>query len=420
MADHTKMISSEFSHASLVTQENKREHLTGKPLFFRIACNLVLQMRYGTVLMVLPEGSVLKFEGQEERESIGIIHIHNFAFARRLILGGDIGFYESFADDEWSTPDLADCLYVFARNADLIQRAFEGHPVFAWIDWIKHSLNKNTKTGSKKNILAHYDLGNCFYEQWLDPGMTYSSALYSRNAQNLEAAQKNKYINLANALDLKSDENLLEIGSGWGGFAEFAAKDIGANVTSITISEEQYDYARQRIFREGLNEKVKIRLRDYRDVNGQFDKVASIEMFEAVGQEYWASYFDKISSVLRPGGKAGLQVITISDRFFESYSKSADFIQRYVFPGGMLPSPSILQQHVQTAGLKWNGSMQFGQHYANTLNDWHTRFLKAWSEIKPLGFDQHFKKTWQFYLAYCEAGFRAATTDVYQISISKA
>lgn len=404
----------------ILTEENKHDHITGLPFFFKLVCSIILRLQYGTVILSLPDGRTFQITAAEETDAIGTIIVHDYAFAKSVILGGDNGFFESFANDQWSTPNLSACLYVFARNADFIQKAFDGNPAFALLDRFRHTLNKNTKSGSKRNIMAHYDLGNSFYEQWLDPGMTYSSALFSNSAQTLEKAQQNKYENLAKIINLQAGESLLEIGSGWGGFAEFAAKDVGAHVTGITISEAQYDYTKERIFKSGLNEKVDIELRDYRDVEGEYDKVASIEMFEAVGKEYWAAYFNKISSVLRPGGTAGIQVITIADRFFKNYEKSSDFIQRYVFPGGMLPSPPLLREHIEQAGLKWNGHMQFGQSYANTLNEWHKRFLNAWDGIRPLGFDKRFKKTWEYYLAYCEAGFRAATTDVYQLSVAKA
>ena len=219
---------------------------------------------------------------------------------------------------------------------------------------------------------------------------------------------------------MQEADNVLEIGSGWGGFAEYAAKEVGAKVTGLTISPAQYDYACERMFRLGLNEKVEIRLQDYRDVEDTFDKVASIEMFEAVGREYWPAYFNKINDCLVSGGQAGLQIITIADRFFDNYVRSTDFIQRYVFPGGMLPSPSVFKRHVEDAGLTLASSLSFGQDYARTLSSWHKSFLDSWQDLQPMGFDQQFKKLWEFYLAYCEAGFRAETTDVKQVTLVKA
>jgi cyclopropane-fatty-acyl-phospholipid synthase len=400
----------------IVTPLNREQLLSGAPLFFNLVCRLASKIRYGALTFVLPDGRTLKFIGQEETTSEGVIIIRDYAFARRAILGGDIGFFESFADDQWDTPSVADCLYVFARNADHMQEAFSKAPIIGWIHQLKHQLNNNTKTGARRNIMAHYDLGNRFYETWLDRTMTYSSAVFPSASSDLGAAQTNKYRRLAHAIDLKPGESVLEIGSGWGGFAEFAAKEVGANVTGVTISEAQLEYASARVQREGLSDRVELRLQDYRDVGGQFDNIASIEMFEAVGKQYWPAYFNKLRDCLKPGGVAGLQIITIADRFFDTYRKSTDFIQRHVFPGGMLPSPSVLKDQVERAGLLWMQAAGYGQHYARTLSEWHRRFLAAWGEIEPMGFDNRFRKLWRFYLGYCEAGFRAATTDVLQVA----
>ncbi|MBY0421021.1 MAG: cyclopropane-fatty-acyl-phospholipid synthase family protein, partial [Parvularculaceae bacterium] len=252
-------------------------------------------------------------------------------------------------------------------------------------------------------------------EKWLDPTMTYSSALFPREGAPLAEGQAHKYRALAQAIDLKPGDRVLEIGSGWGGFAEFAAREFGADVTGLTISPAQLDYASQRIQRQGLAERARFRLCDYRDVDGQFDKIASIEMFEAVGREYWPCYFAKVRETLKPGGAAGLQIITIADRLFDHYASGADFIQRYVFPGGMLPSPSILRRQVADAGLDFRPTTTFGLDYARTLKEWRERFAASWRDIQALGFDSRFEKLWRFYLSYCEAGFRAATTDVCQV-----
>lgn len=389
------------------------------PFFFRQVCNYASNIRFGVLTFVLPDGRTIKFQGEEERQSQATIIIKDFAFARRSVFGGDIGFYESYADGQWDTPDLADCLYIFARNADHMQEVFVASPLLDMLNNIRHAFNANTKSGSRRNIMAHYDLGNSFYEKWLDRSMTYSSARYPSANDDLEDAQLNKYRSLAEAIDLRPGETVLEIGSGWGGFAEFAAKSVGAKVTGLTLSPSQCDYARKRIFEQGLSEKVEFRLQDYRDVNETFDKIASIEMFEAVGKQYWQTYFDKVQSALNPGGIAGLQIITIADRMFDHYLKSTDFIQRYIFPGGVLPSPSALKGNIEKAGLQFRGAIDFGEDYARTLNEWHQRFLAAWNDIKELGFDDRFKSLWRFYLAYCEAGFRAGTTNVCQIAASK-
>ena len=404
---------------TIVTPLNRHRALSGLPLFFRMACGFAERIRYGKLSFRLPDGRVLVFQGREDPEAHGVIIVKDYAFARRAILSGDIGFFESFVADQWDTPDLAACLYIFARNADAVQDAFKASPLIDFLNNLRHAFNKNTRTGSKRNIMAHYDLGNSFYEKWLDPTMTYSSALYPDGHSDLADAQINKYRNLAKTIGLQPDDKVLEIGSGWGGFAEYAAKDVGAKVVGITLSPSQYDFARERIFREGLNEKVEFRIQDYRDVDEQFDKIASIEMFEAVGMQYWQTYFDKLRSALKPGGVAGLQIITIADRFFDNYSQSTDFIQRYVFPGGMLPSPSLLKSHIEQAGLTLTSVREFGQDYARTLNEWHRDFLSAWGDIGAMGFDERFKKLWRFYLAYCEAGFRAATTNVRQVALAR-
>ena len=400
--------------------QNNANPLVGFPIFFKLACRFAHSIQYGALRMILPDGRTLEFTGQKELETTGTIIVRDYAFARRAIFGGDIGFFESYASGQWDTPDLADCLYIFARNADYVQGVFKGVPFVDALNNLRHAFNRNTRSGSKRNIEAHYDLGNAFYERWLDPSMTYSSARFEGGEADLSIAQENKYRRLAEMIDLRPGERVLEIGSGWGGFAEYAAKNIGANIVGITLSPAQYDYARERIFKAGLNDRVEFRLQDYRDVPDKFDKVASIEMFEAVGKQYWQTYFDKVRDVLNPGGIAGFQIITIADRFFTNYESSTDFIQRYVFPGGMLPSPSLLNSHIEQAGLTTRAVAAFGQDYAQTLNEWRHRFELAWDEVRPLGFDERFRKLWRFYLSYCEAGFRAGTTDVRQISLSRA
>ncbi|MDH3663093.1 MAG: cyclopropane-fatty-acyl-phospholipid synthase family protein, partial [Alphaproteobacteria bacterium] len=255
---------------------------------------------------------------------------------------------------------------------------------------------------------------------WLDPSMTYSCARFEPEHLSLEAAQNAKYASLAKRIALQPGQHMLEIGCGWGGFSEFAARDIGSNVTAITISEQQHAFAAERIQAAGLNDKVEIKLQDYRDVDACYDRIVSIEMFEAVGERNWPIYFDKLASSLKPGGVAGLQIITIADRYFESYRKGVDFIQRHVFPGGMLPSPQSLCREMDKAGLQQLGELSFGRDYAMTLAVWYERFQKAWPTIAALGFDQRFKRLWQYYLAYCEAGFRVGATNVHQIAVKPA
>ena len=250
--------------------------------------------------------------------------------------------------------------------------------------------------------------------------MTYSSAVFSAPGASLQAAQEAKYAALARAIDIRPEHHVLEIGCGWGGFAEHVAAKVGARVTAITISKAQYDYAKKRIFEQGLADRAEILLIDYRDIQGQFDRVASIEMFEAVGEAYWPAYFDKVSEVLAPGGRAGLQIITIKDELFGHYRCHTDFIQKYVFPGGMLPSESRLMQEIARAGLSWQSAARYGQDYARTLAQWTERFQAAWRAIAELGFDERFRRLWLFYLSYCEAGFRTGRTDLIQVSLAKA
>ena len=285
---------------------------------------------------------------------------------------------------------------------------------------VRHVFNRNSKAGSKRNIEAHYDLGNEFYELWLDETMTYSSALYSDPNFNLVQAQNAKYERIVEELNLSQNSSVLEIGCGWGGFAEYAAKERGANVTCLTISPSQREWALKRIQREGLGEKVKIRLEDYRDHEGKYDGIASIEMFEAVGESYWPSYFSKVSESLNAGAKAALQIITIQDSLFPRYRKRADFIQRYIFPGGMLPSELALREQVMDAGLQIEQTHYFGPDYAKTLRIWAKAFEEKWGQIAPLGFDERFRRMWRFYLSYCEAGFDNGRINVGHFTLRNA
>jgi cyclopropane-fatty-acyl-phospholipid synthase len=394
--------------------------LADAPTTFRVALRIIaMNWTLGSVTFVLPSGRELLVNGREAGPSARLI-VRDFRFMRRVLGTGDIGFAEGYMAGEWDTPNLPALLGVFAANWAKLHRVTMGNP-FAWtFNRIRHALRGNTRLGARKNIHAHYDLGNAFYARWLDRTMTYSSARFDRPGQPLDQAQTAKYRKLAEGMGLTSGQTVLEIGCGWGGFAEFAAREVGAKVTGITISEEQFKFAKERMFREGLSERADIRFVDYRDVEGRFDRIASIEMFEAVGERYWPAYFDKISETLVPGGRAGLQIITIRDEDFENYRIRADFIQNYIFPGGMLPSEERLRAVTAKAGLAWTGIARFGQDYADTLAEWHRRFDAAWNEIRPLGFDERFRKLWKFYLSYCEAGFRTERTNVVQLSLAKA
>ena len=375
--------------------------------------------RYGSLSFVMPSGRAFKVQGKEAGPE-AVLVIHDFRFVGRVMAGGDIGFGEGYIAKEWDSPNLSAVLQAFTSNWDHLTKLVQGNPLVSIFNFIGHLLNGNSKQGSQRNIHAHYDLGNAFYSRWLDPSMTYSSAKFETPDQSLSAAQHNKYASLARSINLQADQSVLEIGCGWGGFAEFAAKEVGAKVTGITISQAQHDFAKKRLFDAGLADKADIQLIDYRDVKGAFDRVASIEMFEAVGEKYWPTYFNKIHDVLAPGGQAGLQIITIKDELFADYRSRADFIQKYIFPGGMLPSEKRLRQETDKAGLEWRNIARFGQNYADTLVQWSERFQGAWDEIKPLGFDERFRRLWQFYLSYCEAGFRTERTNVIQLGLAKA
>ncbi|MDE2486666.1 MAG: class I SAM-dependent methyltransferase [Alphaproteobacteria bacterium] len=394
--------------------------LAGAPRAFRAALRLMARnWLSGSLCFVTPAGAELKLVGEKPGPSARMV-IHNYRFMRRVLASAEIGLAEGYMAGEWDTPDLSALLEVLTLNLDRLQRMLKRNPAVRLVTRLRHLLNANTRAGARRNIHAHYDLGNAFYSRWLDETMTYSSARYQHPGQALEAAQIHKYRTLAASLELSPAHHVLEIGCGWGGFAEFAARDVGARVTGVTISREQYDFARRRIFEQGLAERADVRLIDYRDVDGQYDRIASIEMFEAVGERYWPAYFGAIRDRLTPGGRAGLQIITIRDELFDDYRRRPDFIQKHIFPGGMLPSEQRLRAETDSAGLSWAGIGRFGQHYADTLAEWAHRFEAAWDEIRPLGFDERFRRLWRFYLSYCEAGFRTGRTNVVQLTLARA
>jgi cyclopropane-fatty-acyl-phospholipid synthase len=393
--------------------------MRGTPAAFRNVMRVAAENWQGRPLvLVLPSGHQLRMPGTLAMPEVRM-EIRDFRFIRRILISGDIGFAEGFIEGDWDTPDLSGLLEAFSHNFDRLGQVMTGNPLARAFSAVAHHLNRNSRRGSKKNIHAHYDLGNAFYGRWLDPGMTYSAALYTAPGQTLEAAQTEKYAALARSIGMQSSHAVLEIGCGWGGFAEYVGKDVGAHIDAITISKAQHDYAKRRIFEQGLADKVNIRLIDYRDVEGQFDRIASIEMFEAVGEAYWPTYFGKVADLLKPGGQAGLQIITIADQLFDGYRSRPDFIQRYIFPGGMLPSEPRLQTETDAAGLQWTGVRRFADDYARTLHEWAEMFAHRWSDIRGLGFDERFKRLWLYYLGYCEAGFRTGRTDVIQLALSK-
>ncbi|QYJ00262.1 cyclopropane-fatty-acyl-phospholipid synthase family protein [Thalassovita mediterranea] len=393
--------------------------LSGVPAGFRLAGLFLLRTENGSLRFNLPDGRSVLFD-QGNPGPHAVVDVHEFGFAKRALAGGDIGFAESYMDGEWSTPDLTAVLEYFSENFEAAGKLAVGGSLVRGINKLRHMFNRNSRAGARRNIMAHYDLGNDFYSAWLDETMTYSSALFDKPNLSLEQAQTAKYKGIADQLAAGPDSELLEIGCGWGGFAEYAAKARGSKVTCLTISEAQRDYAAARMQREGLSDRVEIRLEDYRDHQGKYDGVASIEMFEAVGEAYWPSYFEKVRESLKDDAKAALQIITIEDRLFRRYRKRTDFIQRYIFPGGMLPSEVALRESLSNAGLRFDAVHYFGQDYARTLKLWADRFEEAWDKIQTFGFDERFRRLWRFYLSYCEAGFGNGRINVGQFQLSRA
>jgi cyclopropane-fatty-acyl-phospholipid synthase len=401
-----------------VTPDNVDTVLSDLPRLVRRALGFGSRLRRGTLDVTLPDGRTLRLGGMEPGPQAAM-KLYNYGFASRLLNGGDIGIAEAYLNGEWDTPDLTQFLYLFCVNHDLIQAMLGEKPLMRFVQIVQHWFNRNTKRQARRNIYAHYDIGNAFYSAWLDPSMTYSSALFEDDTPDLAAAQNNKYRRLAEAIDLQPGQKLLEIGCGWGGFAEYAAKNCGAKVVGLTISKEQRDFAQARIQSAGLGDKVEIRLQDYRDERDCYDRIASIEMIEAVGEQFWPKYFSQVRDRLLPGGLAGIQAITIQDSLFQTYRREVDFIQRYVFPGGMLPSPQVLKSLGERFGVPVIRERIFGQDYAKTLATWRNNFRAAWPNLMPLGFDDRFRRLWEYYLAYCEAGFLSGNIDVRQVVFAK-
>jgi cyclopropane-fatty-acyl-phospholipid synthase len=339
----------------------------------------------------------------------------------RLLLqvfhSGDIGFAEAYMRGDWESPEPAALLQLLAENEQALSAQARSSVPVKWFTRLRHRMNRNSIRGSRRNIAAHYDLGNDFYRLWLDPSMTYSSALFEHGETDLEQAQRRKYNRLLDLLEAAPGERVLEIGCGWGGFAVEAAKR-GLRVTGITLSREQLAFARQRVSEAGLEGSVELRLQDYRHVSGTYDHIVSIEMLEAVGEEYWETYAGTLKRCLNPGGQVALQFITIDEPVFDAYRRNADFIQRYIFPGGMLPTLSRFLTFTAASGLRTVRADQFGEHYARTLSEWHRRFLKSEHEVARTGYGERFRRMWQYYLSYCEAGFRSGRIDLAQVLLA--
>ncbi|MCW5718254.1 MAG: class I SAM-dependent methyltransferase [Bauldia sp.] len=369
--------------------------------------------------LVFPDGTRKTARGSKPGPSATIL-VHRMRVVRRMLTRGDVGFAEAFMDGDWSTPDLHAVLDFGYLNEAALTGPMTASRFVAPLIRLWHRLRANTRAGSRRNIAYHYDLGNEFYRLWLDPTMTYSSAVFDdARPMSLAEAQTEKYRRIIRTLGIGPTHRVLEIGCGWGGFAEIAARETGCTVVGITLSREQAAFARQRMADAGLSDKVEIRIEDYRDVRETFDHIVSIEMFEAVGEANWPVYFAAVRDRLRPGGGAVLQIITVGDERFELYRGAVDFVQRYIFPGGMLPSKAALSREVEASGLAWRGADCFGLSYAETLHRWYDAFVARWNEVHALGFDERFRRMWSYYLAGCEASFKSAACDVGQYHLTR-
>ena len=388
------------------------------PWYQRRLIDQLRRLQRGTLEITLPDQPAFRIQGAAPGPRADITVLRPGAVLRRLFWRGDLGFAEGFMAGEWESRDTAKLLELFAVNLDAYAESDSRHRLAQVMSAMRHRLNRNSLRGSRRNISAHYDLGNDFYAQWLDGSMTYSAALFDGD-ESLTRAQERKYQRMLEQIDPKPGEHILEIGCGWGGFAEYAARR-GMRVTGLTLSQEQLDFARRRIAAAGLADRVELKLCDYRDFDQTVDHIVSIEMFEAVGQEYWPGYFATLMRCLRPGGRVALQVITIDEAHFQQYADNpGGFIQTYIFPGGMLPTKRHLKQLSDDSGLKWRGMHSFGIGYADTLSLWHQRFNRCTKWLEAHGYDQRFRRMWRYYLAFCEAGFRARQIDVVHCLMQK-
>ena len=387
------------------------------PARARFILKMLAGLQHGALRLELPDGQSAHFG---DDSSPITLRLHELSMFDAVLKSGDIGFAESYINGSWSTDDLTGLIALFIRNRQAIESLFHGKWWGQLLYRMRHLFNRNSRSGSRKNIHAHYDIGNDFYSLWLDPSMTYSSALFSKGHDtNLRQGQEAKYRRILRQLSVKPGEQILEIGCGWGGFAEIAARVGGARVRGLTLSSEQLQYAQQRLANAGLSDRAELLLMDYRDSNGQYDAIASIEMFEAVGEEYWPAYFECVARNLKQGGRACIQTIVIADELFENYRKGTDFIQQYIFPGGMLPSPFAFRAEAEKHGLCVINEFSFGPDYARTLAEWRDAYKRKLPQVRKLGFDERFLRTWEFYFGYCEAGFRANSISVMQFTLKK-
>lgn len=407
---------------SILTSTDGQDAL---PRYFKPVFAQLSRMGYGRLDIVLPDGRRFRAQGTKPGLAAEVQIANADAFAR-LIREGDIGFAEAYMEGWWSTPDLQALMDVIFRDNPALLDDFTGMALVRAYERLRHWLRGNSRAQARKNIAHHYDLGNDFYALWLDDSMTYSSALFRTGQESLERAQEQKYAALVDSLGLKPGDHVLEIGCGWGGFAEYAAGQRGLKVTALTISKAQHAYAVERMRRAGLSDRVEIKLQDYRDETGHYDGIASIEMFEAVGEKYWPAYFATLRDRLKSGARATVQVITVPNERFATYRKQVDFIQKYIFPGGMLISPGRFAEEAARQGLGWAGSIEFGESYSQTLRRWHERFLTVWERIEALtpqagaaAFDARFRRMWEFYLTSCAGAFHTGICDVTQITLRR-
>ena len=382
----------------------------------KIAFSALKMIKYGKIIVTDYDQSKHIFGNDENL--IVFVKINRSDFFKKIISKGSIGMAEAYMNNEFETDNLSKLIELTAKNIEIVHK-FSGILDLSFINYVKNIFNKNTKSNSKKNISKHYDLGNEFFSLWLDDTLTYSSAIFENDKLDFEKAQINKYKKLTSLIKPKIGDKVLEIGCGWGGFAEFIGKNYDVKLDCITISKKQFDYAKNRIYKIGLNEKINIKMQDYRDVKNKYNSIASIEMIEAVGQDYLKNYFQSIKKYLKNDGKAAIQAITIDDKLFNRYKKKEDFIQKYIFPGGFLPSKNSLVEHAKKTGLEFTQCNSYGVHYSNTLKIWREKFFKSWEHISKQGFDNTFKRMWNFYLSYCEAGFRSKNIDLIQFSLLK-
>ena len=381
----------------------------------KIVLNILNKIDYGYLELTTYDGKIFQFGDQNHNLKANLV-INNPNFNYNLIKSGSVGLAECYMRNEFQTANLSNLIELTARNIKLIHK-FAGILDIPVINFVKNKIIKNTKNRSKENISKHYDLGNEFFSLWLDETLTYSSAIFDDEKKKLSDAQNNKYQKLVDLINPNHGDKVLEIGCGWGGFAEYVGKKYDVKLDCITISKKQFEYAKERMYKCGLNEKVNIEIKDYRDLNGKYNSIASIEMIEAVGQNYLESYFNTIKKNLSDDGRAAIQAITIDDRLFNRYKNKQDFIQKYIFPGGFLPNKNSINKYVSENGLTINSYISYADHYSNTLSIWREEFNKKWDLIKNQGFDLTFKRMWEFYLSYCEAGFKSKNIDLIQFSL---